>query len=173
MNSLIDGSLGAEVGLEGDSLHVLVLESLKCLLGLSLAGRRVVVNRDIGAALGEVGGDEGSEVLLVSGGPSANNCEGSATTVSGFGPDRGAKTRKSFQDSVIYKHGGLGKHKERHHWNRLAPTRNMEQRCGSKTTRVPDTHFTSTGDNGILALQVLLLLAHSCLLPDELECRDH
>lgn len=65
MDLLVNGSLGAEIGLEGDSLYALVLEGLKSLLRLRLAGGGVIVDRDVGTALGQVRSDQGTEVLSV------------------------------------------------------------------------------------------------------------
>lgn len=65
-HSLVHGRLRGHVRLHGDGLDAGVLKLLERRLSLVLAAGRVVVDGDVGAALGEVLGDEGAEVLRVS-----------------------------------------------------------------------------------------------------------
>lgn len=62
-NSLVNSRLRAHVSLDGDGLDTGVLELLERLFGIVLGAGRVVVDRDVGAALGQGVGDKGAEVL--------------------------------------------------------------------------------------------------------------
>lgn len=53
----------AQVGLHCDGLDAVALQLLERRLRLGLGARRVVVDRDVAALLGERLGDEGAEVL--------------------------------------------------------------------------------------------------------------